>query len=68
IILFNLESGVSFPFANTHLLFFFFLDNSNVILSGNLHCHFKSIAQIFARHFMEGDTEAKKLSCRPIAR
>nr|XP_012607299.1 D-amino acid oxidase activator [Microcebus murinus] len=26
-----------------------------MILNGNLHCHFKSISQIFARHFMEGD-------------
>uniref|UniRef100_A0A9L0RDH8 Uncharacterized protein n=1 Tax=Equus caballus TaxID=9796 RepID=A0A9L0RDH8_HORSE len=50
----------------THLIFF--LVNSNVILNGNLHCHFKSISQIFARHFMEGDTEAKKLSCIPIVR
>uniref|UniRef100_A0ABI7WKN6 Uncharacterized protein n=1 Tax=Felis catus TaxID=9685 RepID=A0ABI7WKN6_FELCA len=65
-ILFSWESGIVFPFANTHLIFF--LDNSNVILRGNLRCQFKSISQIFAKHFLEGDTEAKKLSCLPIAR
>uniref|UniRef100_A0A8C0L679 Uncharacterized protein n=1 Tax=Canis lupus dingo TaxID=286419 RepID=A0A8C0L679_CANLU len=48
--------------------FFFPPDNSNVILNGNLHCHFKSISQIFARPLMEGDTVAKKLSCMPTVR
>uniref|UniRef100_A0A8C8WN16 Uncharacterized protein n=1 Tax=Panthera leo TaxID=9689 RepID=A0A8C8WN16_PANLE len=59
-------SGLYFP--SLTLTSFFFLDNSNVILRGNLHCQFKSISQIFAKHFLEGDTEAKKLSCIPIAR
>uniref|UniRef100_A0A8C9A019 Uncharacterized protein n=1 Tax=Prolemur simus TaxID=1328070 RepID=A0A8C9A019_PROSS len=39
-----------------------------VILNGNLQCHFKSISQIFARHFMEGDTGVKTLSCIPTVR
>uniref|UniRef100_A0A2I3T977 Uncharacterized protein n=2 Tax=Pan TaxID=9596 RepID=A0A2I3T977_PANTR len=38
-------------------------EHSKVILNGNLHCHFKRISQIFAGHFMEGDTEVKMLSC-----
>uniref|UniRef100_A0A8D2AZG9 Uncharacterized protein n=1 Tax=Sciurus vulgaris TaxID=55149 RepID=A0A8D2AZG9_SCIVU len=57
---------IVFCFSNIHLIFS--LRDSKVILSGNLHCHFKSISQTFSRHYGEGDPEVKTLSHMPIVR